>query len=278
MPAARARFGRATRRAVLAAARGACLGSLLALACQSRGQPAEPAACLDQRQEARNLALRGEVEAAQAVLERVKASCGPNSQSDIQHITKLIAEKVAARLEKQRAAERERELLETFPSRSFVEWATARGGDIAGKLSTVECAERGAPTFGFCQGAREAAPAMTLRYFQAKPSAYRYALVTRTAPSCQDLGDYRQVRAWRREGERFELCELTDRRLRHLSALIVERPAAPLEATAPPLAPEGAAAPATAAPVEYEMYIFSHDYLALDPGFERRLRLVAGAR
>jgi hypothetical protein len=254
MPAARARFGLAPREAVLLAARQMLWpGLAVALACQSPGGPPEPASCLDQRQEARNLALRGEVEAAQAVLDRVKGSCGPNSQSDIQHITKLIAEKTAARLEKERRAQSVSEEHEKFPSRGFVAWATARGGEIAGKLAQVECAERGSPSFGFCQGTREASPTMSLRYFQARPSAYLYALRTSTPPSCQDLGEFRQVRAWTRNTERFELCELTNRRLRHLSALIV--------------APAGT-------PPEYEMYVFSQDYLPLDPAFERRLSII----
>jgi hypothetical protein len=283
MPAARARSV-APREAALAVARRVLwLG--LALGCENRGAPAEPSWCLDERQEARNLALRGDVEPAQIVLDRVKASCGPNSQSDIQHITKLIAEKTAARLEKERLALSVSEELEKFPSRGFVAWATARGGEIAGKLSEVECAERGSPTFGFCQGTRESSPTMSLRYFQARPSAYRYALRTSTPPSCQDLGEYRQVRAWARNAERFELCELTNRRLRHLSALIVARdgaapPAAAAPAavpsSAPPAAHEAATAP-TAPPPEYEMYVYSQDYLPLDPAFERRLSIIGDA-
>jgi hypothetical protein len=247
------------------------LALALAAGCANRG---EPAACLDQRQEARNLALRGEIEPAQAVLDRVKATCGPNSQSDIAHIGKLIAEKTEARLEKQRLARLEAERLEQFPSRGFVEWATARGGDIAGKLPKVECAERGTPTFGFCEGRRDDVAGMSLRYWQAQPAAYRYALVTHTAPSCQDLGEFRQVRTWSRQGESFELCELTNRRLRHLSALIVQRPREQGHAEQghgePPLAAQPPGEPATL----YEMYVFSQDYLALDPAFERRLRIV----
>jgi hypothetical protein len=285
MPAARARSALAPREAALAGARRVFgLGLAAALACQSRGAPAEPASCLDERQEARNLALRGEVEAAQAVLDRVKASCGANSQSDIQHITKLIAEKTAARLEKERLAQSVTEELEKFPSRGFVAWATARGGEIAGKLSQVECAERGAPTFGFCQGTREAAPSMSLRYFQARPSAYRYALRTSTPPSCQDLGEFRQVRSWARQTERFELCELTNRRLRHLSALIVTRDGAappavaqPPGAQPPAVAPPAVTPPAGTPALEYEMYVFSQDYLSLDPAFERRLSILGDA-
>jgi hypothetical protein len=289
MPAARARSGLAPREAVLAVA---CPVSWLglaaalacaALACQSPGAPAEPASCLDERQEARNLALRGEVEAAQAVLDRVKASCGANSQSDIQHITKLIAEKTAARVEKERLAQIVTEELEKFPSRGFVAWATERGGEIAGKLSQVECAERGEPTFGFCQGSRDDAPTMSLRYFQARPSAYRYALRTSTPPSCQDLAEFRQVRTWTRSTERFELCELTNRRLRHLSALIVTHDGAPPPAVAPsgtepPAITQPAVTPPAGKPApEYEMYVFSQDYLALDPAFERRLSILGDA-
>jgi hypothetical protein len=246
--AARAWYDVAARCVPSCAARAAALALVLeAAGCQNRG---EPPACLDQRQEARNLALRGEVEPAQALLDRVKAACGPNSQSDIVHITKLIAEKSAARLEKARLAQSRSELSEKFPSRSFVEWATARDGEVSGKLTKPECAERGTPLFGFCEGQRDEARAMSLRYWQAQPRAYRYRLASRTAPSCQDLGEFREQRSWSRDGESFELCELTNRRLRHLSALIVERPP------------------------DYEMFVFSQEYLAIDPVFERRLRIV----
>lgn len=233
------------RRAVFLAV---CLAVALALpACETRG---EPAACLDQRQEARNLALRGEIEPAQRLLDTVKARCGPNSQSDIQHITKLIAEKTAAR-DKQRELEQSRSAeLEKFPSRSFIEWATARAGDIDGKLARVTCAERGSPDYGFCEGERPDVPAMRLRYWQAQPDAYRYSLSTAIPPSCQDLGEWRQVRAWTRDGSDYELCELTNRRLRHLSALLVH----------------GASG--------YEMHLFSKAYPNIDRAFELRLRII----
>jgi len=238
---------RATRRAGWGLA-----AALLASACANRG---EPAACLDRRQQARNLALAGEIEQAQALLDRVKAECGPNSAADIAHVTKLIAEKTAARREKERLEQSQSELLQKFPSRAFVEWATARGGDIRGKLLEPHCAERGTPEFGFCEGQRSDVPGMRLRYWQTQPEAYRYALATTRPPSCQDLGQYRQVRTWSRGGSDFELCELTDRRLRHLSALIVHTP-----------------------PEAYEMHIFSQDYPGIDPEFERRLRVIPEAR
>ena len=131
-----------------------------------------------------------------------------------------------------------------------MEWATDRAGDITGKVPSVSCAERGTPLFGFCEGQREQAPDMRLRYWQAQPGAYLYALATEAPPSCQDLGDYRLVRSWQRDDSQLDLCELTNRRLRHLSALIVHTPP------------------------RHEMFIFSQEYLALDPGFERRLRVV----
>jgi hypothetical protein len=219
------------------------------LACQT---PGEPPACLDQRQEARNLALRGDIEPATRLLDQVKANCGPNSQSDIQHITKLIAEKTAAReklreLEQSRSAE-----LAKFPSRSFVEWATARAGDNDGKLARTVCAERGTPEYGFCEGERPDVPTMRLRYWQAQPDAYRYSLTTPLPPSCQDLGEWRQVRAWSRDGSDYELCELTSRRLRHLSALIIH------------------------AASGYEMHLFSQNYPNIDAAFEHRLRILPG--
>jgi hypothetical protein len=224
--------------------------ALALAACENRG---EPPACLDQRQEARNLALRGDIEPAQRLLDQVKQSCGPNSQSDIQHITKLIAEKTAARARQRQLEQSKSAELEQYPSRSFVEWATARGGAIGGKLPETRCAERGTPDFGFCEGQRPEAPSMRLRYWQAQPEAYRYTLTSELAPSCQDLGEFRQVRAWSRDGASHELCELTNRRLRHLTALIVH----------------GATG--------YEMYLFSQTYPNFDAAFERRLRIVAAA-
>lgn len=235
------------RRRLFAAALSARWLAFVCLACATRGEPSD---CLDQRQQARNRALAGDLEAAQALLDRVKAHCGPNSESDVRHITKLIAEKSAARREReQREASRKAEL-QQFPSRSFVEWATERAGDPVGKVPDVTCAERGTPSFGSCEGQRAEAQNMTLRYWQAQPGAYLYALTTDVAPSCQDLGEHRVVRHWSRDGSDLELCELTDRRLRHLSALIVHTPP------------------------RHEMYIFTGEYLALDPSFERRLRLV----
>jgi len=217
------------------------------LGCATRGEPPD---CLDQRQEARNRALAGDLEQAQVLVERVQARCGPNSESDVRHITKLIAEKTAARHERaQREASRSAQL-QQFPSRSFIEWATERGGDIGGKVPSVACAERGTPEFGFCEGQSDRAPNMRLRYWQVQPGAYLYSLSTEVVPTCQDLGEYRLVRAWSREGSTLELCELTNRRLRHLSALVVHTPP------------------------RHEMYIFSQEYLGVDPGFERRLRLV----
>lgn len=224
---------------------------LLSLGCAKRG---EPAACLDKRQTARKLALSDQLEPASRLLEEVKAECGPNSASDVQHIGKLIAEKTEARRERERREAARSEVRKKFPSRAFVEWATARDGDIDGKLTTVSCAERGSPDYGFCEGKRDEAPEMSLRYWQVAPGAYRYELVTGEAPSCVDLGEYREVRAWSREGRAYELCELTNRRLRHLSALLVH------------------------ATSEHRMYIFSNAYPARDAAFEKILRVIPPAR
>jgi len=213
------------------------------LGCATRGEPPD---CLDQRQEARNLALAGDLERAQVLVDHVKERCGPNSESDVRHIGKLIAEKRAARRERELREASRSALLREFPSRSFVEWATERGGDITGKAPSVSCAERGTPLFGFCEGQREQVPNMSVRYWQAQPGACLYSLATEAPPSCQDLGEYRLVRKWQRDGSELELCELTNRRLRHLSALLVHTPP------------------------RHEMYIFSQEYLALDPSFERR--------
>lgn len=223
----------------------------LGLGCARRG---EPAACLEKRQTARNLALSDQLEPAARLLEEVRAECGENSASDLQHIGRLIAEKTEARRERGRREAAQRELREKFPSRELVQWATARDGKIDGKLARVSCAERGSPEYGFCEGRRDEAPEMGLRYWQGTPEAYRYELVTEQAPSCVDLGEYREVRAWTRDGVAYELCELTNRRLRHLSALLVHTPS------------------------EHRMYIFSNAYPARDAAFEQELRVIAPAR
>jgi hypothetical protein len=95
---------------------------------------------------------------------------------------------------------------------------------------------------------------MSVRYWSAQKGAYRYALRGASSPSCQDLGEHRQVRVWSRDGSSYELCELTNRRLRHLSALIVRTPA------------------------EQHMYVFSQDYLVQDGEFERSLRIIPPVR
>jgi hypothetical protein len=240
-------MSRRGRPGVLAPARLSPYVLAASLGCATRGEPPD---CLEQRQEARNRALAGDLEQAEGLLERVKQRCGPNSQSDIQHIGKLIAEKKAARREREEREANRSALLREFPSKSFVEWATDRAGDISGKVPSVSCAERGTPLFGFCEGQREQAPGISLRYWQAEPGAFRYSLETQAPPSCQDLGEYRLVRSWQRDGSQLELCELTSRRLRHLSALIVHTPP------------------------RHEMFIFSQEYLGLDPGFERRASVV----
>ena len=68
------------------------------------------------------------------------------------------------------------------------------------------------------------------------------------------MREYREVRAWSRDGIGHELCELTNRRLRHLTALLVH------------------------AASEHRMYIFSNAYPARDAAFEQVLRVIPPAR
>lgn len=230
------------------------LGSLswfsLLGACAERG---EPAACLDTRQQARNDALQDRIEEASRLLEEIKSKCGPNSASDIQHIGKLIAEKTEARRERERLAAEAGELRLKFPSQDFVAWATSKDGALGDKAADAVCAERGSPDFGFCEARRKEATDMTVRYWSADKSAYRYALTTTQPPSCEDLGEYRSVRVWSRDGIAHEQCELTSRRLRHLAALLVHTP------------------------TEHQMYIYSQGYPARDSAFERLLRVIPAA-
>src|SRR5688572_19621627 len=109
----------------------------LLLAC---ARPVEPADCLNERQEARNLALQGQLEAASRLLERIKARCGANSASEIQHIGKLIEEKTRAKRALEQKEAEERKLRQQSPSRDFVAWATQKDGAVAGKPSQPICA------------------------------------------------------------------------------------------------------------------------------------------
>jgi len=66
---------------------------------------------------------------------------------------------------------------------------------------------------------------MTVRYWKdSRLDAYRYALSTTAPISCRDLVDYRRVRQWQVGSTHYELCELTARKLRHLSALLETAP------------------------------------------------------
>ncbi len=216
-------------------------------ACGRRGEPEH---CLPERQQARNLALQGHSEEASRLLENVKANCGPNSASDIQHVSKLIAEKAQAKRAREQKETEQTKLRQQWPSRDFVAWATEKDGAVTSKLNQPVCAVRGTPDFGFCEVRRPSTPNMSVRYSSTDLDAYRYTLRTATPPSCIDLGEYRELRAWTRDESTYELCELTSRRLRHLTALLIHRPG------------------------EHEMHLFSQEYPALDTAFEHQLRAI----
>jgi hypothetical protein len=133
-------------------------------------------------------------------------------------------------------------------------WATADAGALRTKIGAATCIERGEPDFGFCEAARPGVPNMTVRYWNADKDAFRYALQTDQPLSCQDLGEHRQVRVWQRDGNSYELCELTERTLRHLYALLISNPAG------------------------NQMYIYSQRYLARDPNLEKTLRIIPPPR
>ncbi len=232
---------------------GLSLGTALVVASCVQA-PSEPAVCLDKRVEGRNAALQGNIEQASRLLKELRAQCGANSQSEIRHIEELIAEKTDARREQERRARSQIERAQKFPSRDFVIWATADAGAIRTKMADAVCVERGAPDFGFCEAARPGAPHMTVRYWTADKDAFRYALTTDQPLSCQDLGEYRQVRAWQRDGSSYELCELTERTLRHLYALLITSSAG------------------------NQMYVYSQRYLARDPHLEKVLRVIPPPR
>lgn len=222
----------------------ACLGLGQAAACQK----SDEAACLEQRQRARQLALAGEVDQAEELANRVEAECDVNSLSAIRNVRKLIAETRARREEAARREAREKLAEELYPGRRFVAWATAQPSKPNPLRSDETCAPPSDPNYGFCEAREPQHPNMTVRYHRDDPEAFRYAIEAKAPLNCRDLGEYRRIRKWEAEGARYELCELTGRELRHLSALLSTRGDV------------------------HRMWIFSQRYLRLDTELDGLLR------
>jgi len=203
--------------------------------------------CWAARQSSREAIVHGKLDDAQKLLEQARAACAGQSADDLRRIEELIADRreVARAVAKEEADDQH---AHGFPTEQFMRWATEPVEQFLQSLSSVECAERGDPAYGFCEAKRKGSPEMSVRYWEHDRKAVRYEFNTKLPLECEDLGDHRVVRRWSLGAEKFELCELTEREARDLSALLVR------------------------GSNENRMYIFSFAYLKKDPAFERSLR------
>jgi len=220
------------------------LAAALGTGCKHEEQRSE---CWNARQSSRDAIVRGKLDEAQKLLDEARAQCAGQSGDDLRRIEELIADRrEVARAVAKEAAEEEH--AHGFPTEQFVRWATEPAEQFSHSLSSVKCAERGDPAYGFCEAERKGSPDMTVRYWEHDRKAVRYSFRTKLPLECEDLGDHRVVRRWSLGAESFVLCELTEREARELSALLVRGSG------------------------ENRMYIFSFAYLRKDPAFDLSLR------
>ena len=207
--------------------------------------------CWSARQSSRDAVVNGKLEQAQKLLEQARTLCAGQSADDLRRIEELIADRreVARAVAKDEA---EAQHAHGFPTEQFMRWATEPAERFSHSLSGVECAVRGDPAYGFCEAERKGSPDMKVRYWEHDRKAVRYSFRTKLPLECEDLGDHRVVRRWSLGAESFELCELTERKARELSALLVRGSG------------------------ENRMYIFSFAYLRKDPAFDLSLRRPGG--
>ncbi len=222
----------------------AVLSLMLLMGCHKRE---ERTACWDARQKARDAITRDRLDEATQQLEAARTTCAGQSSDDLRRIEGIIAD----RREAKRAIELEQadqEKAMEFPTKRFVSWATEPRDKFSETLVHTECAPRGSPDFGFCESERKDHPEMRVRFWEHDRDAVRYSFTTRLPLECEDLGEHRRVRQWKSNHKSYELCELTQREARDLSALLVR------DAD------------------QNKMYIYSFDYLKKDPEFERLVR------
>lgn len=217
---------------------------LLVLSCQRREQRSE---CWTARQAARDAMLQNKLDEAAKLLDKARNVCAGESANDIRRIDDTIRDRREA-VDAAKKAEAEERRAQEFPTRAFIAWATAPVEEFTRSLTNIHCAERGDPAYGFCEAERRKAPDMRVRYWQHEREAVRYVFTTKLPLECEDLGEYRFVRRWSAENKSYELCELTRRKARDLSALLVR------------------------SADQNQMFIFSFEYLQKDPAFEQMLR------
>lgn len=204
--------------------------------------------CLQRRLAANQAALADRLDEAEEILAQVEGQCGPNHESGARRVTRLIAKRRKFHAARKKRTDDSAEQRRLAPSQEFSSWAGSYGGSLHGKVTGAVCAKRGQPDFGFCEAARAHVPGTTVRFWNENRKSYRYALRTALPITCGDLGSYRRVRSWGLPSKRYELCELTGQKVRHLSALLVRTPD------------------------ENQMFIYSLDYPKYDEDFQRSLR------
>jgi hypothetical protein len=220
------------------------IAAALGTACTRKEERSQ---CWDARQKSRDAIVQEKLDAAQKLLEQARAVCAGQSADDIRRIEGQLADRreTARAIAKEAAQEQQ---AHDFPTQQFIRWATEPVEQFLQSLSNVKCAQRGDPAYGFCEAERKTSPNMTVRYWAHDRKAVRYQFTTNLALECEDLGDHRVVRRWSAEGRSFELCEMTERAARDLSALLIRDSG------------------------NNRMYIFSFAYLQKDPAFELSLR------
>jgi hypothetical protein len=226
--------------------RAVILGTALVLsACDSRQERSD---CWDARQASRDAIAQGQLDRASQLLEQARKTCGDQSADDLRRIDGLIADRKEAERQLEQAENQGKLHGSGASTERFVEWATGPIEEFESNLTHIDCASRGTPEFGFCAAERKGQPKMQVRYWDTHRAAVRYSFESKLPLECEDLGDHRRVRQWMVGQRAHELCEITQREARNLSALLIN----------------GAN--------DHQMFIFSFEYLKRDPDFERMLR------
>jgi len=205
--------------------------------------------CSDQLQVAEAQMRGGQLTEAERTLAEVYSRCRRHSVSEVQQLrSQLTTMRQQRKLDEARKSERDAEQERTLhPTLDFVHWALDHRGALPSELEEPQCAPRGEPDFGFCEAKRPGHHNMSVRYWQKEPAAARYLLTSAEPPSCQDVGEHRSLPTWTWQGQSHTLCELTERKYRQFSALLVGNAE------------------------QHQMYLFSRAYLQHDKDFERRV-------
>lgn len=181
-------------------------------------------ACGAARDQSRRAALKDDLEKARAELRHARELCGADAEYDLRRIEELIeqSEQREQQLLVRKARESAKDKEE--PLRPFVRWVGKTRDDVDTAAQKVTCAERGSPDFGYCEGqpatgSSDVVP-MTVRFWRADPSAFRFHIQLSMPVTCGDIGNHRVVRTWKRGSTALTLCELTEYPIQGLTALV----------------------------------------------------------